>query len=225
MTFDAYLEQFIEGYLLEDLNSMAPISLAEVKRYGAVGYPMVMTVLSGVELLGVLTSRATFTPANGAARFGEYWRNYMYPARPAAQRLDSLMYDFIRHGLAHLFMTKPMIRVTKYRDPGHLHRSPKSDVICVDALILADEFAEAYWSRLRPNVTGSLRANMEARFTEIRQAHWQERQEKMHEVAKVPLRIAAFDDAALRPTKINSPSVPPLYSTNVSTTDFDDPNS
>ena len=74
MTLDQYLEQFIEGYLLEDLRSMAPIRAAKGKRYGAVGYPMVMTVLSGIEILGVLTSRATFNPDNGAGRFSEFWK-------------------------------------------------------------------------------------------------------------------------------------------------------
>ena len=43
------------------------------KKYGAVGYPMVMTALSGIEVLGALTSRSTFNRDNGAARFGEFW--------------------------------------------------------------------------------------------------------------------------------------------------------
>lgn len=34
------LAQYIEGYLLEDLASMAKIDLAPGKRYGAVGYPL-----------------------------------------------------------------------------------------------------------------------------------------------------------------------------------------
>ncbi len=49
MTLDDYLEQFIEGYLFEDLRSMASITGSPDKPYGAVGYPMVMTALSGVE--------------------------------------------------------------------------------------------------------------------------------------------------------------------------------
>ena len=69
MTLDEYLEQFIEGYLFEDLRAMAPIRLAAGKRYGAVGYPMVMGALSDIEVLGVLTSRARFnvhSPRAGA---------------------------------------------------------------------------------------------------------------------------------------------------------------
>ena len=37
MNLNQYLERFIEGYLFEDLRSMAPITLAPNKRYGAVG--------------------------------------------------------------------------------------------------------------------------------------------------------------------------------------------
>src|SRR5262245_39189384 len=114
MTLNQYLEQFIEGYLLEDLRSMAEIRVAPAKQSGAVGYPIVMTVLSGVEVLGVLTSQAPYNENNGAARFGEYWRGYMYPDREAFGRLHALMYEFVRHGLAHAYMTKPMIRVTKH---------------------------------------------------------------------------------------------------------------
>lgn len=77
---------------------------------------MVMTALSGIEVLGVLISRSTFNEHNGAARFADFWRNYLYVERPAFKRLDSLVYEFVRHGLAHSFMTKPMVVVTKHRD-------------------------------------------------------------------------------------------------------------
>ena len=75
MTLDEYLERFIEGYLFEDLRSMASIKLAPGKKAGAVGYPMAMTALSGIEVLGVLTSRASFHPKQGRLRFGEFWRD------------------------------------------------------------------------------------------------------------------------------------------------------
>ena len=46
MTLDEYPERFIEGYLFEDLRSMALIKLRPGKDFGAVGYPMVMTAVS-----------------------------------------------------------------------------------------------------------------------------------------------------------------------------------
>jgi hypothetical protein len=118
-------------------------------------------------------------------------------------------------------MTKPMIRVTKHRDDGHLYLD--GDVLCLDALTLADDFEAAYWNRLRPKIQGDFKANMETRFREMRTVHWQEREEKKHELAKVPSRPQRSAWGSSTGTQVNSPSVPPLYSTNVSTSDFDEP--
>ena len=203
MTLDDYLAQFIEGYLLEDLASMASIKLADGKRYGAVGYPMVMTVLSGIEVLGVLTSQARFNPEHGAPRFGEFWQRFVYADRPAVQRLDALVYAFVRHGLAHAFMTKPMIRVTKHHDPTHLCKDAEG-ILCLDALTFAEEFVASYRQRLRPQIVGDLKATMERRFAEMRAAYWQDRDDKKHEPDKVPL--ARTWDGATVATQVNSPS-------------------
>ena len=224
MNLDQYLEQFIEGYLFEDLRSMAPIKLPPGKRYGAVGYPMVMTVLSGIEVLGALTSKAQFSPGNGAARFGEFWRGYMYADSEGFQRLDSLVYNLIRHPLAHCFMTKPMIQVTKHHDPGHLCRT-QDDVVIVDALTFADDLIAVYERRLKPQLTGAFKANMEARFREFREAYWQDHEAKKGERDKVPARPLTPIGVGVD-FRINSPALPTsVYSTNVtSTTGFDDPN-
>ena len=101
---------------------MAPIKLPPGKDFGGVGYPMVMTAVSGIEVLGVLTSGASYNKDNGAARFGEFWRSYLYVHKRGLQRLDSVVYEFVRHGLAHSFMTQSKVSVTKYRDSRHLHR-------------------------------------------------------------------------------------------------------
>jgi hypothetical protein len=74
MTLDEFLERFVEGYLFEDLCSMAAIKLSDGQRYGAVGYPMVMTTLAGVELLGILTATKRFHPNEGDDRFREFWQ-------------------------------------------------------------------------------------------------------------------------------------------------------
>jgi hypothetical protein len=64
------------------------------------------------------------------------------------------MYKFVRHGVAHSFMTKPMIRVTKHRDGAHLCRT-SDDILFVDALTLADDFETAYRQQLRPKIAGN----------------------------------------------------------------------
>jgi hypothetical protein len=52
-----FLETIVEGYIFGDLESMAAEEF-NVKEVGALGYPMVMAVLAGSELLGNLDSDA-----------------------------------------------------------------------------------------------------------------------------------------------------------------------
>jgi hypothetical protein len=236
MTLDEYLAQFIEGYLLEDLRSMGSISPPANTAYGAVGYPMVMTAMAGIEVLGVLTSKSKFSAENGSDRFGDFWRHYVYVEQPALQRLHSLVYQMVRHGLAHAFLAKPMIRVTKHRDPNHLRRVKDGEVLILDALTLADDFATAYGQRLRPRIVGEVRATMETRFNELREAYWRDHIQLKSEFDKAPLgtetsvgESSATHENSARPvvllngrTRVNSPSISRRY-TNISTSGFDDP--
>ncbi len=45
MTIDDFLQQFVEGYLFGDLESMSRITVLSGQTYGAAGYPMVATCL------------------------------------------------------------------------------------------------------------------------------------------------------------------------------------
>lgn len=67
---ESALGQLIEGYLLGDLESMA--NEVTLKEIGAVGYPMVMAVLSGSELLTALA-----TDEKKDNRIETYWTRYM----------------------------------------------------------------------------------------------------------------------------------------------------
>jgi hypothetical protein len=69
------LTNLVEGYLLGDLESMA--TEVQRKEMGACGYPMVMAVLSGSELLGAMT-----TDAAQDDRIEAYWKTYMAKIDP-----------------------------------------------------------------------------------------------------------------------------------------------
>src|SRR5689334_16115349 len=74
MNIADFLEQYVEGYLFEDLTSMEPIRAGQGKECGAVGYPMVAATLAGIELLGALTSAKTFDPIRGGRQyFRSFW--------------------------------------------------------------------------------------------------------------------------------------------------------
>ena len=81
---------------------------------------MVMTTLSGVELLGILTSNTPFEGHGGKERFVEFWRRYLYTRDAARQELADVIYRFVRNGLAHAFMTQAGIVVSKGHCGDHL---------------------------------------------------------------------------------------------------------
>src|SRR5262245_15664909 len=131
LSLEDFLRQFIDGYLFEDLRSMAPIEAAEGKQAGAVGYPMVVSTLSACELFGGLLSPDGFDRYAGKTYFEAFWK-LMYPLQDF---LHEPVYQLARHGLAHAAFAKPLITVVKA--PGlaarrdlHLHRD------CDGALIL-----------------------------------------------------------------------------------------
>src|SRR5690349_10277604 len=136
MTLDQYLERFVEGYLFEDLRSMAGVRLPAGKEYGGVGYPMVATTCAGIELLGVLTSATTFTGWKGDKPFRDYWQQFLYPRRPERRELANAIYELVRHGLAHTYTAKPSFVVTKAHDGGHM--GGRNGQFFIDALTFAD---------------------------------------------------------------------------------------
>src|SRR5262245_20741877 len=120
MSLEQYLKHFIEGYLFEDLRSMAAVKLAPTRKYGGVGYPMVMSTLAGIEVLGVLTSDKEFTGWKGNKSFRDFWRDYLYPHRPERQDIGGAIYELVRHGLVHSYITKPSFTVTKCNHSAHM---------------------------------------------------------------------------------------------------------
>jgi hypothetical protein len=125
---NAFVEHNIEGYLFNDLRHMQQIP---------VGYPLLMATFAGIELLGALTSPATFNPYRGSSCFQSYWTAHLYPRLKDTNRIGKVLYKLVRHGIAHGFVLKGPIGVT--RDATHLHLTRNADgIIRVDAVRLAD---------------------------------------------------------------------------------------
>jgi hypothetical protein len=175
MTLDQYLERYVEGYLFGDLHSMAAVKVRGP--YGGVGYPMVMATLSGIELLGVLTSDVGFDKKkrDGDKRFRDYWQQYLYRNHPARQRIANAIYELVRHGLAHTYTAKPTFVVTKHGDGRHMSWSPTDDgeSFWIDARIFADELIESYEQRVKPRLTAdaAFKRQMELRYGELRDVY------------------------------------------------------
>ncbi len=208
MSLEAFLERFVEGYLFGDLRAMATLRPPEGKQYGGAHYPIVMTALAGIELLGVLTHEAKFSAWNGDQRFKYFWKTYVYPDDPAKAEMASLVYDLVRQGFAHTYLTKPIVEVTKGDMARHLTRTAEGAIV-VDAQALASDLEAAYFRQLKPNMNGALLDRMRQRFDELRGKYQEEHTKKLQSVGLVPLGPGTYK------TWPNSPSPFQGYSTGV----------
>lgn len=171
-----FLQRHIEGYLFGDMDNMAKIKLAPGEWAGACGYPMVATTLSVIELLGVMVSTTLFdaSPAAGRRYFSSYWNNYLgkVDARYLNQSLANLMYSLSRNSLAHMYLTKPGIYVTKDQPQLHLEHDTGTQQLILDATKFYVDFKDSYLCQIKPivegqSVGGVSRQSMQSRLDDI----------------------------------------------------------
>jgi hypothetical protein len=151
-----FVEQFIEGYILEDLETMSRDNVSPGKKYGAVGYPMIATILSGMELLGgFLTPNAQqFNPRGMRGNFLNYWDNYFVKEYPQYNGLGDIFYSLIRNGIGHVFIAKHGIVVNKFAGPAILVDQTKKELY-LNPNEFYKEFRESYLNRAKPILDGS----------------------------------------------------------------------
>jgi hypothetical protein len=156
MTLSDFLRDHIEGYLLGDIDGLMGVPVPNGRDAGGLGYPLVMTVLSGVELLGALTEAgqnpgAAFDKEAGARYFGIYWKAMLYPQSPKLAPLHHPMYLLARHGLMHSFTVKGPFEVSKVPEGRPLHLTESATgTRHINCNQLADDFRESYIQRFKP---------------------------------------------------------------------------
>ncbi len=156
MTIDDFLDKFVEGYLFHDLESMAKITLPTGQNDGAVGYPMIATVMAGIELLGnlLMPNTTSFNHARGNDYFLNYWNNYLSNYKPIYSNLGSLFRKLIRHSLAHTFVAKPGILVIK-GGSQQIYLDTTRQELYVDCNVLFNDFKDSYFNLIKPIMNGT----------------------------------------------------------------------
>jgi hypothetical protein len=213
MEIEDFLKRFIDQYLLRDLASMAAVSPPPGET-GACGFSMVLVALAGCELLGSITYPKPFRPLEGRRHFAHFWRSAMYPTDAVRADLAETIYKLVRHGLAHAFITKPRILVTKTAGTvNHLCRQPDGS-LTVDCLALAHDFRRGYEQFVLARMsTPSDRAALQRQLDDIQNASWDDSAEHVIRIGSVP---DADPNEAQRfipsgQVMINSPSLQPLF--------------
>jgi hypothetical protein len=163
---EAFLAKFVEGYLFKDLQSMRDAQPIPPSHDGAAGYPLLVTTMAGIELLGALLSPKNFDKLAGRPYFIDYWERFLYPQAPERNVADAI-YRLVRNGIAHAFVVKGDIHVYK-NEPGK-HLKNDNGVISIDAVALSQRFEASYHSSFRSLV--SQLPTIGTRFSEIEQAY------------------------------------------------------
>jgi hypothetical protein len=138
------LKVVVEGYLFGDLESMA--TEIKPKEIGAVGYPMAMTVFSGSDLLGALTS-------DNGNRIQEYWNTYMAQVNELYGDLGKIADDLFRNGIAHNYLSRPGVAVVRGAPDRHLKLT--SDGLHFDCVELYRDFRRSYEDYAKPYIVNN----------------------------------------------------------------------
>jgi hypothetical protein len=169
---DVFIQQNVEGYLLEDLKTLKEAPLPPGKRAGAVGYPLLMTAFAGIELFGALLSPHRFNTNHGRKYFCNFWKDHLYKNDPSRAAAGEVLYSLVRHGLAHVYVTKGEILVVKNAPALHLTIAVDRSLY-VDAAQLADDMERWYTSKIK-SVLKHNRTSIQARLDEIVNAYSEE---------------------------------------------------
>ena len=176
----------MDGYIKEDIKSLLKCKPTDGNSAGAAGYPLIMTVFAGVELLGSLLDAVDkpagrFDTYSGEAYFENYWRRVLYLAAPR-DAMGVPLYKVVRHGLMHAFSPKGSLCVTKGDEGRHEHLRQESDgTIYINCDELADNFLssiEGLKSTLEKN-----RRRVEARLDDIAKQYTDQAREALKGVA------------------------------------------
>lgn len=128
--------EFIEDYLIRDLKSMR--SLKSQDGLGKCGYQMMMSLCSACEMLGSL-EKNEFKNLGGGQRFKFFLEKHL----PGYVSSWEILYLFIRHRVAHDFITPPGIAIRLNNDRAR-HFGMMDDWFVVDGYVFMDDFISAY---------------------------------------------------------------------------------
>ncbi len=152
------LHEYVDTYLMPDLATMADVQVPQ-SGVGGIGFPLVQTVMAGIELLGRLEL------GKGKDKgFRYYWREHLVSVAAAygTPGLDDLFYQLFRHGIAHTTFAKGGDVVIVKHQPD-LHLRAWDGKLYVDCARLSDDFRQSYEESFRRRLgDASVRQTAEA---------------------------------------------------------------
>lgn len=190
INIDEFLSQFIEGYLFSDIENMLKIKLTKNQTSGACGYPIIMSILSGMELLGALLDDENFNRNNkgkwenkGNKYFDNYW-NQCFSSNNKIYKINNiceLVRKLIRHGLAHNFITKPDILIYQNNKEKHWKISKSEHFLSISCHEFYNDFRNSYYKLFLPKIKKN-KTRTKKRVSEILNDYLNEADKSFNEI-------------------------------------------
>lgn len=173
ISLDDYIRDFIDGYLAADITTMMEAQ-PNSDNIGAVGYPLVVTVSTGIEALSRLALPLTKKGRSRAVDIGiskkaflSYWSLYLTPSNPSYADRGEAFYRKVRSGIVHYYLAKGELFVVKGGPEFHMTSDPNSGPVFVDAVQLARDYLASVNGWKRWLSQGLNRALAETNWTTI----------------------------------------------------------
>lgn len=141
----------LDAYLILDLETL--INEIPARPSGGVGYPALHTILSGMELLGLL-----LCGEKSDAAFKNYWAEYLSKnSNYQSELLRRIFREVIRNGTAHLFLVKKGVSVSK-DGQNHLKQIllNGTQLLNIDLKILHGDFIDSYEAVKKDILSGEI---------------------------------------------------------------------
>ncbi|NCS31962.1 hypothetical protein GW793_00540 [bacterium] len=203
-----FLDKFIDGYLLCDLKQMAKCQPDEADTAGGAGYPMVMTVLSGIEILGYLLipNEDEYNYSAGFAYFKEYWNNYLSEVNENYSHLASIFYKLLRHGLAHTFISKHGIQITK-NTRRSLFLDLENKQLIMDCVVFYWDFEKSYLNQAKSELLNNMERT-ERKIRSLADSYSQDSEMIFNELeTRINSGQSVLTDLILKPSATNLGSI------------------
>lgn len=147
-----FFKQIIDNYLFLDLRNMAGLEQKDGEGGGAASYPMLATCVSGIELLGGLLSPQDYNHKNDKTYFIHYWDEYLVKTEPKYMDYAELFWRLVRNSVAHTYMAKVAITVTKGDKANNLVFHSDDNRFNIDCVAFYWDFKKSYDELVKPKL-------------------------------------------------------------------------
>jgi len=140
-----YYERVILGYVRNDIVSLLNPELDQ-KQIGGCSVPLAMSVLSTMNQLGCLTSNKTVKEKRTEYYTRKFCSDYMSKIDKlyAKETFQKFLVHFYRHAMAHQFMPKHLVGITRDQKQNNLLEFGSGEIYCsIQVKILAETLIEA----------------------------------------------------------------------------------